>query len=210
MVDRLFYFNFKIFLIMRNISIIKRIFSPPKVGIAICIIVMFAMMFNVRAVAATRADLPDKVEKAVCVSPGCQVAVFDIVNIKAKAAEARSTFDGQQLMVKSVAANQEKSGSDLVAVKKAIRSIEDLQAIVPPLISAQVVENNRSIDIGHAAKKTSMRNTITKPSATLEVDRYDIAINQNATANNDAYKGATNVSAASAKTYNLGSMVVRA
>jgi hypothetical protein len=195
---------------MRNISIIKRIFSPPKVGIAISIIVMFAMMFNVRAVAATRADLPDKVEKAVCVSPGCQVAVFDIVNIKAKATEARSTFDGQQLMVKSAAANQNPINSqDLYLAAKNEESIY-LQAIVPPLISAQVVENNRSIDIGHAAKKTSMRNTITKPSATLEVDRYDIAINQNATANNDAYKGVTNVSAASAKTYNLGSMVVRA
>ena len=169
---------------------------------------LFMVNFTVPANAAVP-DVGKKATTTVCVSPGCQVAVFDIVNIKAKATEARSTFDGQQLMDKSAATNR-AAKMDLVAANQKEESIY-LQAIMPPLISAQVVENNRSIDIGHAAKKTSMRNTITKPSATLEVDRYDIAINQNATANNDAYKGATNVkSAASAKTYNLGSMVVRA
>ncbi len=160
MVDRLFYFNFKIFLIMRNISIIKRIFSPPKVGIAICIIVMFAMMFNVRAVAATRADLPDKVEKAAQVSPDYTVAAFTVINEDAKYGSA---FSGQQ-MAKSVAVNQEKSGSDLVAVKKAIRSIEDLQAIVPPLIVAQ----RSSIMDGTTVAKLTDREDL-NPTRTMEV-----------------------------------------
>lgn len=156
---------------MKTLSSFKG--SPPKRGIGICLIVMFAMMvsFSSSTFAAAAPDVPDVTKTAVQESPGSSVEFQLIVNDVAK---ARSTFDGQQLMAKSAAANQNPVNSqDLYSAAEKEESI-DLQALVPPLISVKEEMNGNVHKIGSQAANLLIE--ITKPSATMEVSaEYDIA-----------------------------------
>ena len=128
-----------------------------KLGSAIMLL-LFVAAFTVPANAAVPMDV-GKATTTVSVLPGCQVDQMIVEEVNGK----------------MMAANQEKSLVDIMAAAEKGRNIEDLQAIMPPLISAEIAINKMGSDILNSVKSLNAWNN---PSnlATMEVSNIGYVV----------------------------------
>ncbi|MDQ5893017.1 MAG: hypothetical protein QG640_27, partial [Patescibacteria group bacterium] len=120
------------------------------------IVMFFAMMSSIAtSTAAARADLPDKVEKAVQVSPGYAQQLL-VVSIEGKM---------------NIAANQESSVDIMAAANQKEESIYLQAAVVPPLIA----QRNSNMKV-YGIQSSSDQNSLMIPIATVEVPNIGYVI----------------------------------